>query len=302
MADTYYDQFFIIDPANPPGFGTILTPQVFAIVDVNEDGLIDGPSGDSIDGSDVTAVWQGDQIRVRIDGVTLWIEGTTFYLADGRAVFTPNDGTILETASFRTASYVTQDTNMPVGELGPPCLTRGTRVQTARGPVPVEGLCPGDLIETLDHGMQPLLWLGQTRVDASAEHAPIRFARGAIGNDEALLVSPQHRMFIGGWEAQLYYGADEVLVAAKHLVNGTTIRPEPKPTETYFHLLFARHEIIKAGGVWSESYLPDSGLSRHERDLRAALKDRYPSVAEALRAAPLARPQVRRFEAALLAA
>lgn len=71
---------------------------------------------------------------------------------------------------------------------------------------------------------------------------------------------------------------------------------------TYYHLLFARHEIIEAGGAWSESYLPANGLESYEMIIHAALERSHPGLANQMKDAPLARPQVRGFEASLLAA
>ena len=48
----------------------------------------------------------------------------------------------------------------------------------------------------------------------------------------------------------------EVLIAAKHLVNGTSICIAAGGTVEYVHVLFDRHEIISANGLDSESFLP----------------------------------------------
>ncbi|NKX45136.1 Hint domain-containing protein [Roseicyclus persicicus] len=302
MPTTYIDQFYVMDPANPPARNTFLQVQEFQIVDFNDNNFIESPGFDSIDGVDVTAVWPGDRVRMRIDGQNVWIEGTTFYLADGRAVFTPTDGTILQDGRFRDSDFVTVEDPMPIGDLGPPCLMAGTLVDTDRGRVPVEQLREGDRVMTLDHGPQPLLWLGVTTVPGLEAHAPVVIDAGALGNSETLRVSPQHRVLVGGWQVELIHGAPEVLVAAKHLVNGTTIRTAPARRVVYYHLLFERHEIIRTGGVWTESFLPEAGLERDVPAMHDALARMHPELAERMRGAPLARPQLRHFEAALLAA
>ena len=47
--------------------------------------------------------------------------------------------------------------------------------------------------------------------------APIEIAAGALGNWPRLVVSPQHRMLIEGWRAEIYFGQRQVLSAAVHL-------------------------------------------------------------------------------------
>ncbi len=59
---------------------------------------------------------------------------------------------------------------------------------------------------TVDDGPQPIKMIVGDSFRAVGDFAPIRFAKGAIGNDAPLVVSPQHRMLIMGWQAELYFG------------------------------------------------------------------------------------------------
>ena len=88
------------------------------------------------------------------------------------------------------------------------------------------------MVETLDRGYRPVLWVGQSDLRADAKHAPVRFEVGAIGNSEAFDVSPQHRIHIAGWQAELNFGQPEVLVSAVHLVGlpGVSRRPPVRVT------------------------------------------------------------------------
>ena len=159
------------------------------------------------------------------------------------------------------------------------CFVAGTRILTPDGPRRVEELRAGDLVETLDHGTKPLVWVGGRRVAASGTLAPIRFAPGAIGNDTALLVSPQHRMLVTGWRAELLYGQDEVLVPAKALVNGDTINRQPMDEVSYHHILFDSHEIVMSEGVLSESFHPGKHMLEADQDLHAELVSLFPELA-----------------------
>ncbi len=51
-------------------------------------------------------------------------------------------------------------------------------------------------------------------------------------------------------------GESEVLVAAKHLVDGVDVTVEQRAEITYVHILFDMHEIIFAEGAASESFHP----------------------------------------------
>ena len=183
------------------------------------------------------------------------------------------------------------------------CFVSGTWIDTADGPVAVENLELGDLVKTLDHGLQPIRWIGERSVAAHGAFAPICIRKGALGNRRDLFVSPQHRMLLSDGRAELYFGEQEVLVAAKHLVNDKTILPVPGGIISYFHLLFDAHEIILSEGIPSESLHPNQqslrGISPQSRREVLAL---FPELAsEPAGIGDLARPSLKRHEAALLA-
>ncbi|MDJ0826185.1 MAG: Hint domain-containing protein [Rhodobacter sp.] len=136
------------------------------------------------------------------------------------------------------------------------CFAAGTRIRTGRGEVRVEALRVGDRIKTKDNGFQPLRWIGRSRVPATGDGAPVRIMAGALGNTRDLRVSPQHRLLISDWRAELLFGEAEVLVRAKHLVNGDTIHRCPAARVTYYHLLFDEHELVFSEGIPSESLQP----------------------------------------------
>lgn len=300
MPTTYTDQFFIIDPYSPPPAGTAMNFSIFDLIDQNDDGDIDRFDNDSVDGQDVTSSWPGDTVTIDIGGGTLITYiGTTFYLADGRQVFTPTDGQVLQNGILDSASGVTTQGPLDVNtDLGPACFVQGTWIETPRGDCRIETLNAGDLITTLN-GPQPLMFLASGVVEGRGDFAPIRFSAGAVGNSKPLLVSPQHRMLLSGWQAQLYFGQDEVLVAAKHLTNGDTIRRAPQDEVTYFHLLFEGHQIVFGNGVPSESFDPFGESALQNREILTELREVYPAGYPNL---PTARTVLRRREALVLAA
>lgn len=303
MPTTYTDQFFLMDPASPPPVGTTLTVQSYDLIDQNDDDDIDRFDNDSVNGSDVTRSWPGDTVTINVPGVgNVTYTGTTFYLADGTQVFTPTDGQVLQEGTFVSSTFVTTQGPLDVDDLGPPCFTPGTLIDTPDGARRVEDLAPGDIVTTADHGAQSLLWVGRKTVKATGKYAPILFEAGVFGLTRPLLVSPQHRMLIDDWRAPYFYGHSEVLIAAHCLVNGTTVtRVEGEEVE-YIHLLFKQHEIVIANGAKSESYYPGHAVSRSERATQAEVLELFPELQDR-GATPLktARPVIRPRDGRLMA-
>ncbi|SDN78387.1 Hint domain-containing protein [Lutimaribacter pacificus] len=298
------DQFFVLDPGSAPSYGTALTVQQFAINDANNDNYVSTSAGDTVGGLTVTSVWVGDQIRVRWpDNTTQWITGVTFYRSGGSAVFTPTDGTVLQNATFLSSTWVNTSTQVPLGDLGPACFGLGTLIETDRGVRPIETLTAGQLVRTLDNGLQPVRWIGRTTVRACENYAPVHIAPGALGNMRALIVSQQHRVLLRSWQAELMFGEPEVLVAAKHLVNGDTIHIRAGGSVTYLHLLFDRHEVVFSEGIATESYFADGAADRPADAQSAEILALFPELAarHPLHGIP-ARPVLRGYEAATLVA
>lgn len=163
----------------------------------------------------------------------------------------------------------------------PPCFTEGTRIETPDGQVPVETLGVGDLVHTLDNGPQPVRWIGKAsfsrqQLIADARLRPIRLQIG----EKLLTVSPQHRVLVSGWAAELACGED-VLVAAKHLAEAgraRALRPEQLPPDGvgYWHIMFDRHEIVFSNGIASESFLPGPEAMRALPDVHAEFERFFP--------------------------
>lgn len=310
MPTTVNDQFFRIDPANPPGAGTQLTVERLDLVDHDDDGDIDRfdpnffTDGDTVGGADVTRSWPGDTVTIRLDdGTLVTYTGTTFYLDGQPAVFTPTDGQALQPGEFVSATFVTTQGPLDLDDLGPPCFVAGTRIKTPGGLVPVECLEPDDMVLTLDHGPRAVQWVGRRTVPGRGDFAPVRFAPGVLGNALPLLVSPQHRVLVQGWRAELYLGAEEVLVPAIALVDGDRIAQVPCREVTYVHILFDKHEIVWSEGALTESLYPGPQIMATERAAEAEITALFPELSGQREKGrwPMARPVPRNAEARALA-
>lgn len=284
MSVVQSDRFYVMDPAYPPPQGSILQSVRFDLHDLNGDALIGSTAGDTVGGFTVTHVWNGDTITVAINGESVTITGVTFYLeGEGAplAIFTPTDGTNLETAQFESSTWIGVSTQVALQELGPPCFVAGTMISTPGGRVAIEALKVGDLVSTLDSGDQPIRWIGRRRVGGLGEFAPVRIAAGVLGNDRPLLVSPQHRVLISGWRAELHFGELEVLVPAVGLLGMPGVTRAPARSVLYLHFLFDRHEIVAAEGCKTESLLPGATILAGDDDLRREIAALFPELGSA---------------------
>lgn len=190
---------------------------------------------------------------------------------DGRVVYLNEDGT--ETGAYTDFHSIETVT----------CFTPGTKLISAGGAVAIETLQVGDRVYTLDNGLQPIVWIGKVTVLADGDHAPIRIAAQALGNTREMEVSPQHRMMLDGWRAEMVCGTDEVLAPAQHLLNDHTITRRTGGTVDYIHILFASHEIVIANGIPSESYHPGAaGLGAMAQDTREEVLKLFPQLRDDL--------------------
>lgn len=229
------------------------------------------------------ATQQTVQQYVSVTGVTVSINGGAPISVQVSALFL-NDGTVaiaLHPAFISAQSLTGSDvlvfnfsgatdispssaevgigvTNLPAA----PCFVRGTLIETDRGPVAIEDLRRGDLVETMDDGFQEIRWIGSSRLDEAdfelnPKMRPIRIRAGALGRGLPLadvLVSPQHRVVVSSKLARKMFDVDEALVAAKQLllIPGVDIAMDVPEVE-YFHFLFDRHQIVYAEGAPMES-------------------------------------------------
>lgn len=209
--------------------------------------------------------------------------------------------TYVATISFRPTIF-----DLPIS-----CFTSGTLIRTATGERPVEDIRVGDLVMTRDNGFQAVRWTGARPVTApeiaaNPALAPVRIAAGALGPGlpaQDLLVSQQHRVLVRSAIATRMFGAQELLVAAKHLteVEGIDILTDA-PGVTYVHLMFEAHEILVSNGAETESLYPGPQALLALGDAAHEIFTLFPQLREAVETFPGARPFVVGKKARQLAA
>ncbi|MDB4199800.1 Hint domain-containing protein [Planktomarina temperata] len=162
----------------------------------------------------------------------------------------------------------------------PLCFASGTLIKTQSGEVAIEDLSVGNMVLTMDHGYQPIRWISSSKRRAIGNMAPILIRKGALGNTRDLRVSPQHRMLLSSWHAEVLFGEREVLATAKSLVNDHSILREEGGEVEYFHMLFDTHEIVYAEGAPSESFHPGpEGWKALDAPTRNEILELFPQLA-----------------------
>ncbi len=196
--------------------------------------------------------------------VELFATNTTVNDLDQTYVFGATDVLGATTAASDGASDVFSvlvtapaDTNIRGIAFAPTiaCYCSGTMISALAGEQAVEDLRIGDILLTARGEQRPIKWIGRRSyagrfLAANPGIKPIRFRAGSLGGglpQRDLLVSPDHAMFLHG-----------ILVPAKALVNGGTIRQEHGLDRVdYYHVELDSHDIILAEGAASETFLDD---------------------------------------------
>ncbi|HQU67880.1 MAG TPA: Hint domain-containing protein [Albidovulum sp.] len=255
-------------------------------------------AGDVVDGSEDSPSNENDILDLFGSGwnkANTTIVFSTLDRESGTVYFFNPDGSPAGQMSFTNIETVV------------PCFTPGTMIETDRGPRAVETLALGDMVMTMDHGLQPIRWIGRRDLTPSdlalqPKLRPILIREGALGAAlpaRDMRVSPQHRLLMTGAHAELIAGEAEALAPALYFVGQPGIVEDAAANGiSYIHLMFDRHEIVQSDGLWSESFQPGaatmSGMDCAQRDEILSLFPGLP--AGGTLAYPAARSSLKRHE------
>ena len=232
------DQFFYGD-----GDGAdIITDFTMGEDWLNVSTMTDGTGG-SVTADEVVVVTNGDSTQTLI-----FADGTSITVAPGTLDLTDTETQISDLVTMGIAP--------------PPCYAPGTMIDTPDGPRAVETLLVGDLVLTADNGPQPIRWVhsGEHPLDGVETDAkPVLIQAGTLGKGlpvQDLIVSPQHRILVGGGGQLRSHFQTEALAPAKSLTSLRGIRHmKGKQHITWIHFACDRHEVVLANGCLSESLL-----------------------------------------------
>ena len=116
---------------------------------------------------------------------------------------------------------------------------------------------------------------------AQGGFAPVVISAGTLGNLGDLVVSQHHRIFLYQRGQRPAGHSAELLVQAKHLVDGKRVILREQGYVDYYSLIFDQHEIIYAEGIPCESLMVNEALlQRLPEPLAADLRARFPGLSQ----------------------
>lgn len=176
----------------------------------------------------------------------------------------------------------------PLFEETSTAFARGTLIQTTQGPVAVEDLMPGDIIETA-LGEEPIMWIGSTTYvpghsdDGTSLTSLTRITSGAygLGRPELdLLMGPGARMVVRHEKLERLLGQDAVLAPVADYVDGDRLfQVVPAGTVQTYHLMTRRHTTFTIGGIEVETYHPGKSAGQSMgQNTRALFLSMFPNL------------------------
>lgn len=299
--------------------GTDMDPVSWATNETNENqvlavnGRMNFNGGGTAAGSsieqDIPGVLLGKEVNFSLDYLENGSGGDPSILVEildgnGDVIFSQSatlaGTTVATTFTSVTDSYTVRITDTSTGNLSGhdvqidnvsfdvACFARGTLIQTPNGTVKIETIEVGQMISTADHGEQPVRWVGQRKLDQvdlaqSPNLIPIKISKGALGVETPssdLAVSPQHRVLLRSKIVNRMMGTNEILVAAKKLLDqsGISVMCGVSHVE-YYHLLLDNHEVIYANGAASESlFCGPMAMNTLGKDAVSEIRQLFPEI------------------------
>lgn len=204
------------------------------------------------------------QVIASADGEKLYTLTQTGYQSNGQISFHDESGllTLLSNTPLNQQpdgswpnATVANDGSDGTFNVSLACFAKGTLIRTPNGERAIETLAEGDLVLTAAGEEKAVRWVGHrslrfSDISHDLDALPVRISADAFGPGlpfADLLVSPGHAM--------AFDMLGTVLVPAKSLINGSTIRQVAVEGVTYYHVELEEHDVIVANGVGAESFI-----------------------------------------------
>ncbi|MEM7718343.1 MAG: Hint domain-containing protein [Pseudomonadota bacterium] len=162
-------------------------------------------------------------------------------------------------------SMITAAPALPAFEAAFNAFTHGALIQTSEGPVAVEDLCPGMMLESASGTHSRLLWKGAITLVPGAPALgdepklyrvmPDAFGLGRPVQDQTF--GPGARRIDRDPKLRASMGSDRALVPLSFQADGhSVVEVTPVSPTRVYHLACERHETILAGGLEVETFHP----------------------------------------------
>lgn len=189
---------------------------------------------------------------------------------------------------------------IPMFENAFSAMTHGSLVQTTMGPVAVEDLQPGDMVNTSTGEAAELVWIGTSTfspADAGKRTPLVRIMPDALGEsrpERSLTVGPGARILHTPPALRGLADGRQLLTPAAKLVDGVNVIEITPPTATrLFHICLSRHAVINVDGIQMETFHPGtSALREVSHSLRDRFISLFPRISHLSDFGPLAHPRV----------
>lgn len=147
-------------------------------------------------------------------------------------------------------------------------FARGTLLATPEGPLAIEDLLPGDMVQSSE-GPQRVLWIGSaailpgqpapgSRLDGLIRVTAEAFGVGRPSGD--VVLGPGAAILHNPPQLRSASGAGHVLTPLTDFIDGVSvIKVTPPSAVKVYHLMLRHHAAVKAGGLEVESYHPGNG-------------------------------------------
>lgn len=214
----------------------------------------------------------------------------------------------LPTRTYEVAA-LREDNSLFIGQSSAPAIplfedafsafTHGSLVQTTMGPVAVEDLQPGDMIQTSTGEAAQLTWIGTSTfspADVGKRTPLIRIMPDSLGQsrpERSLTVGPGARILHTPANLRGLADGKQLLTPASKFVDGVNVIEVTPPTPTrLFHICLSRHAVINVDGIEMETFHPGAAAPR---EVSHSLRDRFislfPRIGHLSDFGPLAHPR-----------
>lgn len=166
------------------------------------------------------------------------------------------------------------------------CFSSEAPIETSTGPRRADALSVGDHVVTADGQLRKIKWIGRCHLShgdlqKKPHLRPVVIKRNAFETgvpSQDVRVSPQHRIALTSFAAELYFGTRDVLVPARFLVNGQDVHiDEDVSNVVYIHILFDKHELVNVSGLWSESlFLGETTVGALPEETQSEIFELFP--------------------------